>query len=311
MDVRTQRLIKYINIKGAGLELGPLTSPILTKEAANIHYVDHLSLADLKEKYRNEPVELDEIVEPDFVLGNKSLLETVGRKRFDYIIASHVIEHIPDTVRWLQDLSKVLRPGGVVSLAIPDKRFTFDITRQISTPAQVMGAYYDKLTRSSSAMMYDFARECSIDIDSGTAWSDPGAYAKTKKRWSAGEVQTMCGENLDPHKYVDCHCYVYTPSSFITIMEELMRLGLFNYEVAGMLETQTGELEFYVSLRKIEETDPAKQTKSLPRIEEPTMAEDLAHEVEILKQEIHMIKHSISWKVTRPVRKIRGLLRRP
>ncbi len=107
-----------------GLEIGALSNPILTKSEANIYYADHLSATDLREKYADEPVEQDKIVPVDYVLGDKSLKSTIGRRRFDYVLASHVIEHIPDIITWLQDVSSILKPDGVLSLVIPDKRFT-------------------------------------------------------------------------------------------------------------------------------------------------------------------------------------------
>lgn len=311
MDVRTKRLTKHIDLKGIGLELGPLTSPVLSKDKTNVKYVDHMSLEELREKYKTEPVDLNKIVKPDYVLSNKTLSQIVKGQKFDYIIASHVIEHVPDTVRWFQDLASVLKVGGVLSLAIPDKRFTFDITRIESTPAQVMGAYYDRLSRSSSQMMYDFAREFSVNIDSGIAWREPDAYVTTKKRWSLDEVQAMCVDNLDPQKYVDCHCYVYTPTSFITILSELITQELFSYEVVDMIETRPGELEFYVSLRKLDPKSITikKQLRSLPRVKLAIHKEaELQHNIDMLQQEIHMLTHSLSWKVTKPLRKLRSLL---
>lgn len=41
-----------IDLRKHGLELGPLDHPILTKEENDVTYVDHMSLDDLKEKYK-------------------------------------------------------------------------------------------------------------------------------------------------------------------------------------------------------------------------------------------------------------------
>jgi SAM-dependent methyltransferase len=38
---------------------------------------------------------------------------------FDLILASHVLEHIPDDVAAMRELRRVLRPGGVAILAVP------------------------------------------------------------------------------------------------------------------------------------------------------------------------------------------------
>ena len=52
-----------------------------------------------------------------------------NERRVDFVIASHVIEYVPEMVSWLQCIGEALRPGGVLNLAIPasikiDKRLT-------------------------------------------------------------------------------------------------------------------------------------------------------------------------------------------
>jgi 2-polyprenyl-3-methyl-5-hydroxy-6-metoxy-1,4-benzoquinol methylase len=109
-----------------GLEIGPLASPRVRKDEGPVRYVDHASAAELKEKYATDAGmqgRLDEIVDVDYVLGKSTTIsEATGKDApFDYVIASHVIEHIPDTIGWLDDLTHVLRVGGILSLVIPDK----------------------------------------------------------------------------------------------------------------------------------------------------------------------------------------------
>jgi hypothetical protein len=48
---RKQTILQCIDLsKGKGLELGPLFSPVVTKDEAKIFYVDHMSTEDLKKK---------------------------------------------------------------------------------------------------------------------------------------------------------------------------------------------------------------------------------------------------------------------
>src|SRR6202030_4757886 len=39
--------------------------------------------------------------------------------RFDRVIASEVLEHIPDDVAAMSELSRVLRPGGTIAVTVP------------------------------------------------------------------------------------------------------------------------------------------------------------------------------------------------
>ncbi len=313
MEVRNKRILKGIDVsRGVGLEIGPLSSPILSKSEANIFYLDHMSTPDLREKYKDEPVTLEKIVNVDYVLQENNLDQTVKGKKFDYVLASHVIEHIPDMVSWLAQLEGILRPEGVVSLIIPDKRYIFDISRRVTLPAEVVGAHLDKLGRFSSAMIYDFASECKVEVETTRAWRDPEFCLESPKRWDIEDAYRMCLDNLDPTKYVDCHCFVFTPRSFVDILKALMQHRLLNFEVVSFLETQENEIEFYVSLKKI---DPKKvtlkhQLNSLPVFsEEVDPVKQLQQEVDRLQSALSLMTNSVSWKVTSPLRKVKSIRR--
>ena len=305
--IRQKRILASIDIsKGSGLEIGPLTAPIISKEEANIYYLDHVSQEELKKKYKNEPVNLDEIVPIDFALNGKSLTDTVKGKKFDYVVASHVIEHLPDVVSWLEETASILKNGGILTLAIPDKRFTFDITRRTSSVNEVIGAYIEKLERPTSFMMYDFARECSVETDNTKAWNNEGYFKKAERRWPLSKVLDMCRKNIEG-EYVDCHCFTFTPYSFIEIIRELTVQNLVPYELASMTETQENELEFYVSLRKVSKTKPIKaRLKKIPNLandeDKREQVLELKAEVARHRKEIEDLKKSTSWKVTYPLR---------
>jgi len=58
-------------------------------------------------------------------------LSNLIKEKFDYIIAFDAIEHIPNMIDWLNDVHKILKDAGHIFLAIPGKRYTFDILRPI------------------------------------------------------------------------------------------------------------------------------------------------------------------------------------
>ena len=122
-----------------GVEIGALYSPRVTKADGDVRYVDHYSTEELRARYQaNEQTRphLDEIVDVDYVVkGDATLSQVAGPDApFDYVLASHVIEHVPDPVSWIADAANLLLPGGVISLVVPDKRFCFDVNRAITRP---------------------------------------------------------------------------------------------------------------------------------------------------------------------------------
>jgi hypothetical protein len=127
-----------------GVEIGPLLQPVVTKSEGDIIYVDHLDTESLKAKYADDPnVDVSKIVSVDAVWGSQTLLQAVGRS-VDYVIASHVAEHVPALVSWLAEIRGVLRAAGTLRLTVPDKRFTFDIDRRETALVDVLAAYVVK-----------------------------------------------------------------------------------------------------------------------------------------------------------------------
>src|SRR3954469_1220921 len=114
---------------GRGLEIGPSYSPIVAKrDGFDIEIVDHASAEELRAKYAQEPnVDASCIEEVDYVWEGRPLTEVTGaRGRYDYVVASHVIEHTPDMLGFLEECDGMLKPTGVLVLAVPDKRRCFD-----------------------------------------------------------------------------------------------------------------------------------------------------------------------------------------
>ena len=81
------------------MEIGALNSPLIQLEdvvdRGEIFYLDHVSTDELRGKYSADTsVNIDNIVNVDFVCPDGDLVKAVAGNQFDYILASHVIEHV-------------------------------------------------------------------------------------------------------------------------------------------------------------------------------------------------------------------------
>jgi SAM-dependent methyltransferase len=243
-----------------GLEIGPLASPRVRKDEGRVRYVDHASAAELKEKYAtNEGMRnrLDDIVDVDYVLGESTTIsEAVARDvPFDYVIASHVIEHIPDPVGWMDDLTHVLRPGGILSLVVPDKRYCFDVNRSLTEISDLVDANLRRLRQPSYRQAYDFyARSIGGMVDPAEAWAGADYSFAVRQDFADPDVAAFeaCRRMQTSNEFVDVHCHVFTPDSFLGLIEKLARLGLIDYEVAAFFPTARDNFEFFVSLRLLD-----------------------------------------------------------
>jgi SAM-dependent methyltransferase len=242
-----------------GLEIGPLAAPRVRKDEGDIFYVDHTDAEGLRRKYATNSVlkdSLHQIVDIDRViedgLGVREAVADLAP--FDYVIASHLIEHIPDPVTWLSDIASLLRPSGILSLVIPDKRFTFDFNRRTTEISDLVDAYLRRLHKPSFRQAYDFiSKEITEMVDPAAVWAGTADFTGVVRSDvpdpDVAALQ-LCRTIAGSDEYVDVHCSVFTPDSFLDLCDTLARVDLIEFEVAHFVPTEVNQLEFHVSLRR-------------------------------------------------------------
>jgi SAM-dependent methyltransferase len=264
---RRAKLLADIDVAAmAGLEIGALDRPIVAPGDGNIRFADYRDQAALRREYRADPtVDPRRIVAVDFVLGTRSLTESIPPDvRFDYIVASHVIEHVPDVVGWLQETSRLLVPGGRLCLAIPDKRYSFDYLGAVSTPGDFLDAYLNHRRAPSVKQLYDFLRTAA-HVNPARAWLglvDPHRLT----RWATPEAALQACRDLQAGQPIEIHCFLFTPQSFLALFDELVIHRLTDFRIARFCDTAPLELEFFVTLEKLERPDDTVQRASIPRL---------------------------------------------
>lgn len=139
------------------MEIGPSHNPIAPKKNGfNVHILDHASAEELRNKYQGHDVNLDNIEEVDFIWHGESLHELVGSEQcYDWIVASNIIEHIPDLITFLMECERLLKPDGVLSLIIPDKRYCFDYFNPTTSTGELLDAFEQKRKRPSPGKVFD------------------------------------------------------------------------------------------------------------------------------------------------------------
>jgi Methyltransferase domain len=254
MDRRT-RILAGLNVgHSVGVEIGALDKPLVTREMGEILYVDHADTATLRKKYQEDPgVRADAIVDVDGVWGTNTLLEAIGGRKVDYVLASHVIEHVPDLITWLNELESILAPGGQIRFVIPDMRYTFDCLRRETVFSDVLPAYIARARRPMPREVIDFICNAA-DVRSDLLWHKPARQAVTRKLYHFADAAQL-GEASMRGEYHDVHCWTFTPASFARLMSEIGAAGLSNLACRAFTDTPIGGMEFYVSLAVLATAD--------------------------------------------------------
>lgn len=267
---RKQILTSLIDKRGLGLEVGASHDPVAPKAAGySVHVVDHLSQEELREKYEGHNVSLETIEPVDFLWRGEPLEQVVGvTGHYDWIIASHVIEHLPDPIGFIKSCQRLLKAGGMLSLAIPDKRFCLDYLRHPSSTGDVLQAHLDGRTRHLPGQVFDsfsFAatRAGSMSWDCQTAGEIDFLHAH-------GFGGLMLQNYLSDSEYLDIHGWVFTPSSFRLIMSDLNALGYLDIREASF--TPTKGCEFFVTFVNAPAGSTDRKTLALRAQEEAFIA---------------------------------------
>lgn len=247
---RTEKLLYKINPDlQKGLEIGPLNRPIVTKSMGEIWYVDHATTEEIIGKCESwGTIDVSEIVHVDYVWGENNLKELTSENYpFDYLIASHVIEHVPDLIGWFKEARSVLKTGGILSLAIPDKRFTFDCLRNLTKPADLIEAFFLKSKRPSLKQIFDYK---SGFVHRQKDYNNLGFTEKLIYEHSLTEAFEITRKAFDTNQYEDVHCWVFTELSFLELLESLINLDLFDFKIKQFFKRT--EIEFIVSLEAMD-----------------------------------------------------------
>ncbi len=220
---QVRRDIAFQYLKGEGIEVGALHAPLQVPESVKVHYVDRMSVSDLRKQYP----ELGAVglVEADIV-DNGETLSSIADNSWDFVIANHMIEHCQNPIGALENFLRVVKPGGLVYMGVPDKRYTFDIDRPLTS--------LDHLIQ---------------DYKEGTEWSKLGHYEeyvrlvdKFPEEQVAGRMQHLL--DID----YSIHFHVWTADSFPELLAYCQENLSYRFEIEHLHEN-FGEL--IVILRKM------------------------------------------------------------
>jgi hypothetical protein len=305
---KRNRVLEGLALDGLGLEIGGGYGPLAAGDPdLNVRTLDHLDQGALQAKFALEQVDPSVVQPVDYVWSGERYRDLVGETRFDWIVASHVIEHVPDLIGFINECAEILTDDGVLSLVVPDKRRSFDLYR----PASGLGAVIDTHLQGRRASSPGQAAEFALNIaklDGRDVWTDQdrGTPVFEHEAWRARELM----EEAASGAYVDIHAWVFTPSSFRLLIEDLYALGLI-----GLRELRFrggGDHEFLIQLGshgggpEVDRATLARRAQAeRPETLDPVVdvAALKAHNLE-LRRALDEVLASTSWKITAPVRRL-------
>jgi len=220
-----RELIANNYLTGIGIEIGALNHPLYVPSTAQVKYVDRMSVTDLRIHYPE--LSAVNLVEID-IIDNGESLTTIAEASQDFVIANHFIEHCQNPIASLRSMMRVLKVGGVLYLAIPDKRYTFDRDRTVTPVEHILK-----------------------DYEEGPEWSRRQHF----EEWT--RIVNKVQDNVEAEAHIthlmaidySIHYHVWTQAEFLELLLVVKKTLDFNFELE--LFCKNGD-EMIVILRKSE-----------------------------------------------------------
>jgi SAM-dependent methyltransferase len=165
-----------------------------------------------------------------------SNLDRIGNESYDFVISSHVIEHIANPLKAILEWKRVLRVGGVILLVCPHMERTFDRKRPITPLAHLIEDYSKGVDDHDLTQLPEILKLHDLSLD-----PEAGSYEQFLARSK---------QNFD---YRCLHHHVFITESWINILDYL------NLEIVCL----KAMLPFHIIVIGKRVSEDAKNSRSL------------------------------------------------
>jgi SAM-dependent methyltransferase len=253
------------HLVGSGVELGPGHVPLeIPFPAVVVRYVDRWE----PDQNRSLFPELGgdaPFPEPDIVADfNVERLSALADASQDFVVCSHLLEHLAEPIGFLHEIHRVLRPDGVVLVLLPDRHRTFDRHREPTSLAHLIAEHEAGVTEVDEAHLIDFI----VNAQRPRLQWVPGRPAPVQLD-ALGATDEERAATIDVHRRRSVHVHCWDEEEFFAVLVHGAAVLGEQWElVDGMLTEEGGPdgFEFgYVLRRSAVELDPDTRRERLAR----------------------------------------------
>jgi SAM-dependent methyltransferase len=249
----------------------------------------------------------EQFPKPDIVADlNAEALQAVASESQDFVVCSHVLEHVANPLRVLTDMWRVLKPGGLLLILLPDRRKTFDQGRSPTPLDHVVADYEVECVEVDDEHLLEFMTHVGVDEE------------------TVGEARSGSERGraiLDYQRRRSIHVHCWTLEEFAPVIEYAIRaLGNNWVLVDGLLTEDQGpeSIEFGFLLQRCVAEVPSEEVAKLfiedlatlvSRRESLASADWRARRLAAAEHDLNAIRQTKTFRYSRAPREVYSRLR--
>jgi SAM-dependent methyltransferase len=196
-----EKIAQWIGRGQVGTEIGPGASPVPGLDPAPI-YVDCFKI------FGDTPCRAD-------YYGHACALPFHDHS-LDYVLASHVLEHVANPIAALAEWHRVVRPGGIIYLIVPDRRATWEHGRALTSMEHMLEDYVRGTTAVDATHIDEFVFQADWSIFS------PGTPPEDVPAKQAELARTMHWA-VENGQEINIHFHTFEAANLRGLLERLSR----------------------------------------------------------------------------------------
>jgi hypothetical protein len=161
---------------------------------------------------------------------NQSDLSDLEAEGYDFFVANGVMEHLANPLMFLANVTRIMRPGAMLFVAVPDRDYAFDSRRALTSFEHLWDEYQRGVTEVDDGHIADYVAGVGIPVP-----DDPVARA----------------ELFDQQRRHTVHAHVWDEGSFREFLDRANERVPLGVEVVGWSGPREGEGNLIAVLRKV------------------------------------------------------------
>jgi SAM-dependent methyltransferase len=131
-------------------------------------------------------------------------LQPIPDEKYDFLVAVHCLEHCANTLKTVEEWLRVVKKGGAILLVLPDRRYTFDRKRPITTFEHFLDDYSSNINETDLTHLDEIIKHHDLNRDV-----------------KAGSKEQFLKRSLDNYNNICLHHHVFDFKSLNKIFNYL------------------------------------------------------------------------------------------